>query len=173
MAKRIQARTEGGRVFALHDGDRDGRLLSGFWRQGREAHHHARTGRRWHEVYRGRFRRLSEVPVQPQVATRDRRRRIHDEGLKPWLTSARASPLGSGARWRAERPGARVPRGWPGLQFPAASSAAISSRESLIATALMISSSCLRLVALAIGAVMMAWRSARQSRPEREGRCGA
>src|SRR4029079_9727677 len=102
------------------------------------------------EVYRGRFRRLAEGPVQPQVATRDRRRRIHDEGVKRALTSARASRLVSGVRGRAERPGARVPRGWPGLQFPA-SSAAISSRESLMSGALMISSTCLRRVAPAIG----------------------
>ncbi len=34
-----------------------------------------------HEAHRGCFRRLAEGPVEPQVATRNRRRRVPGEGL--------------------------------------------------------------------------------------------
>ncbi len=38
LAQRVQAGAQGRGLVALHDGDRDGRLLSGLWRQGGEAH---------------------------------------------------------------------------------------------------------------------------------------
>ena len=142
LAQRVQAGAEGRRLFALHDGDRDGRLLSGLGGKAVKLTIHARDRRR------GRASSSRRCPAAGRRSCRTSSR-----CSRP-ATSRSTSRLES----RALSEGEALPCAARGASRFSGGARLVERGEivvvSFICGACMISSSCSRLVALAIGAVI-------------------